>query len=56
MKAGYKVENGKNWSEQKFFIASNYHHMNFIKIYGFSNMPKKSEYDIGVWKIKQLKN
>jgi len=56
MKAGYKVESSLFWSKQKFFVVANYHPMNFIKIYGFNNIPKKSKYDIGVWKIKQLKN
>lgn len=55
MRAGYMVYNGDLWSEQRFFVVANYAPLNFIKTYGFKYMPNKTKYDIGVWKIKQLK-
>ena len=55
MKAGYNVYNAPTWNEQRFFVVSNYDFLNHISIYGFKYLPKRYSSDIGVWKIKQLK-
>jgi len=56
MKTNYVIVNGFTWSGQKLFIVSNYQPLNKIVTMGFSKYPTINLYDIGVWKIKQLKN
>jgi hypothetical protein len=56
MEANYTVYNGPTWNEQRFFVVANMEGLNSISIYGFKYLPKRYTSDIGVWKIKQLKN
>jgi len=56
MKANYTVYNAPTSNEQRFFVVANMKGFNSVSIYGFKYLPKRYTSDIGVWKIKQLKN
>lgn len=59
MKAGYKVENLKIFKEDNYIIVINYQNANKITNapFYYEKKPKKNfPSEIGVWKIKQLKN
>ena len=56
MKAGYNIYNAPTWNDQRFFVVSNLEGFNSISIYGFKYLPKRYSSDIGVWKIKTIKN
>jgi hypothetical protein len=56
MTKGYTVENGLTWDGQNIFVVSNYPPLNKVRTAGFVTLPTiQKNYDIGVWKIKKLK-
>lgn len=59
MKKGYTIEHEIN-ENSKVFVCSNYNHWNEVCYYGFTSekiaIQEKDKHDIGMWKIKKLKN
>ena len=58
MKAGYTVETKRCDYWDKVLVVTNYHVLNLIINHPLICYPKKNRVatDVGMWKIKQLKN
>ena len=58
MKAGFKVETRSSWYFDTVLVVTNYHYTNLVvnwPMIKFS-MQQKTPADVGMWRIKQLKN
>jgi hypothetical protein len=58
MRKGFTVETQGTHPDAKVLVVSNYIHSNQVVNYRFSSFTKKeiTGTDVGIWRVKQLKN